>query len=121
VLKRFGLNAGYCWLVGSLHLHRGSFPRGWQGNFQYVAEGSFAFWSCFKTLTIVTFGFGGDVVYSFAVAIAVSISFSRFSSLSVSFYVCVFSGFQVVRVFLLFLLFVVFCLVRWVLFSLFVL
>ncbi len=40
VLKRCGLEAGFCWLHGSFHLVLGSFPFGWTGNFQKSAKGS---------------------------------------------------------------------------------
>ena len=39
VLKRVGLNPGLCWHSCCLHLHLGSLPLGWQGNFQKVANG----------------------------------------------------------------------------------
>ncbi len=41
VLKRFGLNPGFCWHSRCLHRHLGYLPPVWQGNFQYVVKGLF--------------------------------------------------------------------------------
>ena len=54
VLKRWLLKPGFCWHSCCLHLHLGSLPPGWQGNFQYVVKGLFSF----SRFTILTFGFG---------------------------------------------------------------
>jgi hypothetical protein len=55
VLKRVGLYPCFCWFSGSLHLHLGSFPPGWQGNFQKLANWLLPAAGGFG----VGFGFGG--------------------------------------------------------------